>query len=166
MKDGDSKTLLISGASGQLGRPVMELLLEDGAKRIIATTRTVKRLADLRRCGVIVGKADFDDPESLADAFNGADRMLLVSTDAVDRPGHRVQQHQVAIGASRRAGISRIVYTSIPHPEPPSPVLMAADHWETERLLAASGISWTAPRNNLYKTCFSGRSARQLREVS
>lgn len=145
-------TLLVTGASGHLGRRVLAHLLETlkvPADRIIATTRTPAALADIAARGVVVRAADFDRVESLAQAFAGAQRMLLISTDALDRPGVRLAQHRNAIGAAVKAGVKHVVYTSMPQPEG-SPVLFAPDHLGTERALASSPLSWSVLRNAWY----------------
>ena len=143
-----NRTLLVTGASGRLGRRVVELLAGSRADRLVATTRYPDRLADLARRGVTVRRADFDDPETLQAAFAGVDRLLLVSTDAIDGPGRRIEQHSTAIDAARLAGVGHVVYTSFADPDPR--FLVAADHWATERALVASGLGWTALRQNLY----------------
>jgi len=145
-----SSTLLVTGASGQLGRRVVELLLEAHAGPIVAATRTPDKLADFRARGVDVRRADFDDPASLATAFAGVDRLLLISTDAVGAPGYRIKQHSAAVKAAEDAGVRHVLYTSIVHPEPDSPVVLAADHRGTEDALEASRMGWTFLRNNLY----------------
>lgn len=146
-----SRTLLVTGASGHLGRRTLEFLLEGGTTdRLVATTRNPASLADLAARGVEVRTADFDDPASVEAAFAGADRVLIVSTDALDRPGRRVEQHRRAIAAAVKAGVGSIVYTSLLAPDEGSPVSIAVDHRETEAALVASGLGWTALRNNLY----------------
>ena len=145
-----SPRLLVTGASGQLGRRVVELLLAQGISNIIATTRNPEGLADLAARGVDVRKADFDEEEGLAEAFAGAERLLLVSTDAVGQPGKRFLQHNAAIDAAAKAGVKHLVYTSLTHPVTDSPVLLAPDHIKTELALEASGLGYTALRNNLY----------------
>lgn len=150
MANSGELTLLVTGASGHLGRRVVELLIEAKAGRIIAATRSPEKLADLAAKGAEIRKADFDDP-LLADAFKGVDRLLLVSTDAVDQPGRRFAQHKAAIEAAKRAGVKHIVYTSMPKPEPGSPIPFAPDHFGTEQALAASGMSWTVLRNSWYQ---------------
>ncbi len=144
------RTLLVTGASGHLGRRVVELLLERGAGPVIATTRHPEKLSDLAARGVDVREADFDRPETLATAFEGANRLLLISTDAVGQPGRRFQQHKRAIEAAVRAGVRHIVYTSLFGVAPDSPITIADDHLQTEQALEASGIGFTALRNNLY----------------
>lgn len=141
--------LLVTGASGHLGRRVLDLLLERGAGPIIATTRNPDQLASYAARGVDVRRADFDDEASLASAFAGAKRALLISTDALDRPGRRIDQHRRAIAALERAGVAHVVYTSIPHPID-TPALVAPDHAATEAALAASRLDFTVLRNNLY----------------
>ncbi len=146
-------TLLVTGASGQLGRRVIAHLIQSlhvSPQNIIATTRKPEALADLASQGVVVRKADFDDPASLAAAFAGAERLLLISTDALDRPGRRLEQHLKAVDAAARAGVRHVVYTSMPRPEPGSPIPFAPDHLGTEQALAASSMSWTILRHCWY----------------
>ena len=144
---------LVTGASGHLGQLVITNLLETHkipASKIIATTRKPETLAALKAKGVDVRAADFDDTANLVKAFKGATRLLLISTDAMDRPGHRLEQHQNAIAAAEKAGVEHVLYTSMPKPET-SAVLFAPDHLGTEKALAASGLKgWTVLRNNWY----------------
>lgn len=144
-----STPLLVTGASGQLGRRVLELLLEAKVGPIIATTRKPESLAAFAARGVEVRRADFDSPSGLVAAFRGAQRALLISTDALDQPGRRVAQHQVAIKALQEAGVRHVVYTSLPNPEG-SPIAVAPDHEKTEAALKASTLDYTFLRNNLY----------------
>ena len=139
--------LLVAGASGHLGRRVIELLLESGAGPVIATTRTPEKLADLDAGGVDVRKAAFAEPASLAAAFRGAGRMLLVSTN--DLPNRRKEQ-RAAVEAAVTAGVKHVVYTSAPaaRPDPANPLIDS--HFWTEQALAASPVGWTVLRNNIY----------------
>jgi NAD(P)H dehydrogenase (quinone) len=145
-----TQSLLVTGASGHLGRRVVELLLEAKAGHIIATTRSPEKLADLAERGVEVRQADFDQPEALAAAFAGADCLLLISTDVLMVPGQRLAQHRAAVEAAVQAGVKHVVYTSLTRPEPGSPITFAGDHYGTEQALAASPLDWTILRNNLY----------------
>lgn len=144
-----AQTLLVTGASGQLGRRVVAHLLDTCAiapSRLVAVTRRPETLADIAARGVEVRRADFDDPASLGPAFAGAGRLLLISTDALDRPGARLAQHRAAIAAAKAAGVTHIVYTSMPNPDG-SPIPFAPDHRQTEQALAESGVGWTVLRN-------------------
>ena len=96
MTDKTKPTLLVTGASGHLGRRTIEFLLEAQAGRIVAGTRDPAKLADLKARGVEVRALDFDEPAILAEAVKGVDRMFLISTDAVGRPGGRHAQHRAA----------------------------------------------------------------------
>jgi NAD(P)H dehydrogenase (quinone) len=142
--------LLVTGASGQLGRRATELLLEANAGKIIAGSRDPSKIEGLAAKSAEVRKVDFDDP-ALANAFKGVDRLLLISTDALDTPGKRLKQHQAAIAAAKQAGVKHIVYTSMPKPEPGSPIPFAPDHYGTEQALAESGLGWTVLRNSWYQ---------------
>ncbi|OBQ74778.1 SDR family oxidoreductase [Mesorhizobium erdmanii] len=146
-------TLLVTGASGQLGRSVINHLLDtfkEPASRIIATTRTPASLADLAARGVTVREADFDDQASLAKAFAGADRALIISTNELAIQGKRREQQLAAVAAASKAGVGHLLYTSMPNTEPGSPVLFAPDHYDTEQAIKASGIPFTIFRNGWY----------------
>lgn len=148
-----SDRLLVTGASGHLGQRVLVHLLDTlnvPASRLIATTRNPERLAALAERGVTVRAADFDDAESLAAAFRDASRLLLISTDALDYPGHRLAQHRQAVQAAVKAGVQHVIYTSMPRPEQ-SPLLLAPDHAGTEQALTESDLpGWTVLRNHWY----------------
>lgn len=148
-----NETILVTGASGKFGRAVIGHLLTTyavPAKQIIAATRKPETLADLSAKGVTVRAADFDDEAGLVKAFTGATRLLIVSTDALDRPGRRLEQHLRAVAAAKAAGVRHIAYTSMMNPDADSPIGFAADHRGTEEAIKASGISHTILRNAWY----------------
>ena len=148
--DAKGPTLLVTGASGQLGGRIAGLLAEAGVARLVATTRTPDRLAPLGRRGVEVRAADFDDPASLAAAFAGLDRVLIVSTDQLAIPGRRRAQHRAALDAALRAGASHVCYTSMPHPDRASPITFASDHVDMEEALHGCGVDFSILRNSWY----------------
>jgi len=141
-------TIVVTGATGHLGHLAVEALLNRGiaADQIVATGRNVDKLADLAARGVTVLAGSYDDPASLATAFAGADKVLLVSGSEV---GKRVQQHTNAIDAAKAAGVQLIAYTSIPYADR-STLLLAEEHTATERVLAASGVPYVLLRNSWY----------------
>ncbi|ODA95773.1 NAD(P)-dependent oxidoreductase [Mesorhizobium sp. SEMIA 3007] len=150
-----TETLLVTGASGQLGRSVIRYLLDTHKvppAKIIATTRNPESVADLAARGIVVRAADFNDATSLENAFKGADRVLIISTSDLDlKTGRRLKQHEAAVAAAKKAGVSHLLYTSMPNPEPVSPVLFAGDHYGTEQAIKASGIAYTIFRNSWYQ---------------
>ncbi|WP_048646454.1 SDR family oxidoreductase [Nitratireductor soli] len=149
-----SDTILVTGASGHLGRAVIDHLLETErlpATRIVAGTRDPAALADLAARGTAVRQVDFDDAASLPAAFAGIGTLLIISTDALGEPGKRLRQHQAAVAAAVEAGVARIAYTSMPNPEPGNPVLFAGDHFGTEQAIKASGVPYTIFRNSWYQ---------------
>jgi len=152
--------LLVTGASGKLGRRVAELLLDERCPdELILVSRAPDALADLADRGADVRFGDFAKPESLREAFAGAERMLLISaSDLVVRS----EQHEVAIRAAATAGVRHVVYTSALSPEPPNPAAIAPSHYATERALAASGLSWTVLRNSLYAEYQAPEAAQAL----
>jgi NAD(P)H dehydrogenase (quinone) len=141
--------IIVTGASGQLGRLAAEQLLDRlSPEQLILVTRRPHALADLAERGVEVRRGDFDEPASLAEAFAGGDRMLLISTLAI---GSRIEQHRLALEAAAAAGVTRVVYTSITNPVPNHPSGdVVEDHRKTEELLHGSGLAWTVLRNAPY----------------
>ncbi|WP_017573778.1 SDR family oxidoreductase [Nocardiopsis halotolerans] len=146
-------SVVITGATGHLGRLVVEDLLARGvrADRITATARDTARLADLADRGVRTARADFDDPASLKEALAGADTLLLVSGSEV---GGRVAQHRNVVEAARGAGVGHLVYTSAPRATDTTLVL-APEHGATEEIITASGLAYTILRNGWYNENFA-----------
>lgn len=142
-----SSRLLVTGASGHLGRMAVEELLARGATNVVAGTRDPSKLADLAERGVEVRKVDFNDPTSLTTAFAGVERLLIVSTDGV---GTRVVQHTAAVEAAKAAGVKHIVYTSAPAARPDADAGLAPEHFWTELAIASSGLDFTVLRNHMY----------------
>lgn len=144
-----SGKIVITGASGQYGRLATHLLIAQGlAKRLILITRTPAKLADRAAQGCDVRQGDYDQPETLASAVQGAEKMLLISGTRV---GARVAQHKAAIDAAAAAGVAHIHYTSfIGIDDPANPAEVRHDHIETERLMRASGMAWTMLRDAHY----------------
>lgn len=139
--------IVITGASGQLGRLVIEALLQTvPAGEIVAAVRNPEKVADLAARGVQVRVADYDQPASLAAAFAGADKLLLISANEV---GRRVPQHRAVIDAAKAAGVGLLAYTSLLHADS-SPLPLAAEHQETEALIRASGLPAVILRNGWY----------------
>jgi NAD(P)H dehydrogenase (quinone) len=138
----------ISNASGQLGHLTADLLLERiDPGDLVLVTRDPSRLADYAGRGVAVRRGDFDDPDSLREAYAGVDALLLISGADV---GRRVAQHSAAIEAAKDAGVSRVAYTSIVNPSESNPAAVAEEHRGTEEALRASGLDWTMLRNGIY----------------
>jgi len=141
-------SIVITGASGQLARSVIDYTLESvEASDLILVTRSPGDLGAYATRGVAVRFGDFEDPGSLSDAFAGGSRMLLISTDAV---GDRIEQHLAAVDAAARAGVELIAYTSIVSPVTENPAFVVPDHAATEQKLRDSGVGWVFLRNSLY----------------
>jgi NAD(P)H dehydrogenase (quinone) len=144
-------TIGITGAAGQLGRRTAEYVLAaHPAEELVLFSRSPAALSGVVKSGVAARYADFDQPESLTEAFTGVDVLLLISTDAV---GRRRPQHEAAIAAAADAGVGRIVYTSMPNPDADYPARarpLSDDHAATELALRKAGPAWTVLRNGLY----------------
>ena len=143
-------TIAVTGATGQLGRLVIEGLKQRvPSTGIIALARSTEKAADL---GVAAREADYDRPETLDRALQGVDTLLLVSANEV---GKREAQHRSVIEAAKRAGVKRIVYTSLLRADS-SPLSLAGEHLATENALKASGIPFTILRNGWYTENYTG----------
>jgi NAD(P)H dehydrogenase (quinone) len=153
-------TIAITGATGQLGRLVVEALLDSGlpAEQIVAAGRTVDRIADLGQRGVQIRSIDYSQPESLRQAFAGADKVLLVSGSEV---GQRVEQHRNAIEAARDAGVGLIAYTSVANADTTA-MQLAAEHIATEEILRDSGVPFVLLRNGWYLENYTGQLPVQV----
>lgn len=134
--------IVVTGATGQLGRLVVAGLVEKGVP-VVAAARNTAAAANL---GVEVREADYDRPETLDDAVRGADAVLLVSGN---EPGKRVPQHTAVVDAAKRAGVRRIVYTSALHADT-TELVLAPEHKATEEAIRAAGIPFTFLRNGWY----------------
>ena len=139
--------IVVTGATGQLGRLVITALLKTvPASEIIAAVRTPAKAADLAALGVLVRQADYAQPATLVNAFTGADKLLLISSSEV---GQRVPQHQAVIEAAKQAGVKLIAYTSVLHADK-GLLGLAQEHIATEAAIKASGIPAVILRNGWY----------------
>ena len=139
--------IVITGASGQLGRLVIDELLKTvPAGEIVAAVRSPAKVDDLAARGVQVRQADYTQPATLDAAFKGADKLLLISSSEL---GQRAVQHRAVIDAAQGAGVKLVAYTSVLHADR-SPLGLAAEHRETEALLAASDLPHVLLRNGWY----------------
>jgi NAD(P)H dehydrogenase (quinone) len=149
--------IVITGASGQLGRGVVEEALERvDPRELILVTRTPDALAEYAERGAEVRGADFTDPATLPEAFAGGERLLLISTDAV---GARVAHHHAAIDAAVEAGVDFVAYTSMINPTEANPAGAVPDHRATEDKLRESGVAWAFLRNSIYADLEAGNLA-------
>ncbi len=139
--------IVITGASGQLGRLVINELLESvPAQELVAAVRNPDKVADLAAKGVVVRRADYNDPATLKSAFEGADKVLLISSSEV---GQRTPQHANVIEVAKMVGVELLAYTSILHADT-TPLPLGLEHKQTEALLAQSGIPYALLRNGWY----------------
>ncbi|WP_426114391.1 SDR family oxidoreductase [Pseudomonas sp. DSP3-2-2] len=138
---------IVTGATGQLGRLVIEQLLKVvPASQIVAAVRTPEKAADLIALGVKVRHADYARPETLDSAFKGAEKLLLISSSEL---GQRAAQHLAVIDAAKRAGVQLLAYTSVLHADT-SPLGLAEEHRQTEAALQKSGVPFVLLRNGWY----------------
>lgn len=148
--------IVVTGATGQLGKLVIEELLKTvPASQIAAAVRNPEKAQDLAAKGIEVRQADYSRPESLDAAFAGAEKVLLISSSEV---GQRVAQHQAVIDAARAAGVKLLVYTSILNADT-SNLLLSQEHKATEAYLRASGVPFTLLRNGWYTENHTGSLA-------
>lgn len=144
--------IVITGAAGNFGKATIENLLNKGANpsSIVALVRDESKASNLKDKGVVVKIGDYDQYGSLVDAFQGAEKVFLISgTDLANRS----KQHQNVVSAAKEAGAKHILYTSIERKfdDPNSPLGdLASSHFETEKAIKDSGLDYTIFRNNLY----------------
>jgi NAD(P)H dehydrogenase (quinone) len=148
-------SIVVTGATGHLGHLVVEQLLARGVApdEVLATGRSLEKVADLSARGVRTARLDFADP---AGVLERGDVLLLVSTDVA---GVRVPLHRAVIDAAVAAGVARIVYTSAPRADDTT-LILAPEHQATEELVVASGLPYTILRNNWYTENYAGTVAQ------
>ncbi|MFA5433647.1 MAG: SDR family oxidoreductase [Candidatus Paceibacterota bacterium] len=150
--------ILITGATGQLGKATIDFLIQKGiaANQISALARSGEKAADLSAKGIKIKIGDYLDYSSLVAAFNGVEKLFFISGSEL---GTRVEQHRNAINAAKEAGVKHIIYTSgfRKNETDTSPVaFLIRQHSETEKFIRASGISYTFLLNGLYADVLPG----------
>lgn len=139
--------IAVTGATGQLGRLVIQALLARvPASNITALVRDPAKAEDLAELGVDVRQADYSQPQTLTAALEGVDKLLLISSNEL---GQRVAQHRAVIDAAKAAGVSLLAYTSVLHADV-SRLGLAAEHRDSEQALIASGVPYVLLRNGWY----------------
>jgi NAD(P)H dehydrogenase (quinone) len=150
----------VTGASGQLGRKVVDELLDRGVPpfEIVAIVRRAQSVRDFANRGVQVREADYGEPDTLVRALIGIRRLLLISGNTA---GQRTLHHANAINAARVGGVTRIVYTSMLNLEESSNPLIG-EHRETERALQESGIQHVVLRNGWYTENYTNQISQYI----
>lgn len=139
--------IAVTGATGQLGRLVVDKLLENApSDEIIAVVRNKEKARPIADRGVEVRVAVYSDRPALEAAFSGADKVLLISSSEV---GQRIEQHKNVIDAAGKSGVKHLVYTSAPRAATTS-LILAPEHKATEENILQSGLDYTILRNNWY----------------
>ncbi|WP_145574346.1 SDR family oxidoreductase [Yersinia alsatica] len=151
--------IAVTGATGQLGRLVINALLKKvPASEIIAAVRHPEKASDLAALGLQVRKADYSQPATLDAAFQGVDKLLLISSSEV---GQRVAQHTAVINAAKHAGVKLLAYTSLLHADK-SILGLGEEHRATEALLRESGLPVVLLRNGWYTENYAASIAPAL----
>lgn len=141
--------IVVTGASGKLGRAVIERLLDrTPAEEVGASVRDPQQVQDLEQRGVRVRHGDFTEPAGLEHAFEDASQVLVVSASSTGDGA--VAQHRAAIEAAVAAGARRVLYTSHMGAGPTSPFGPMPDHAATEETLRQAGVAFTSLRNGFY----------------
>jgi len=139
--------IVVTGATGQLGRLVIAALLKTvPAGQIAAAVRSPEKAGDLAALGVQVRRADYSDAASLDAAFQGATKVLLISSNEI---GARLAQHRAVIDAAKRAKVQLLAYTSVLRADTSS-LGLAAEHLDTEQAIKDSGVPAVILRNGWY----------------
>jgi NAD(P)H dehydrogenase (quinone) len=152
--------IAVTGATGQLGRLVVESLVARGvpAGRVVAAVRNTEKAAELASRGVQVREADYARPETLGAAFEAVGRLLLVSGNEV---GRRVAQHENVVRAAERAGVGLLAYTSILKADA-AETQLAVEHRATEHVIRDSGLPHVLLRNGWYFENYDGAVRQAL----
>ncbi len=138
------KKILVTGVTGVIGKRTVEHLLEKGvpASQIVGLSRNKEKSAELLAKGIEVRLGDYSDYNSLLEAFEGVDKVMLTSATAFS---DRNTQHFNAITAARQAGVRHVVYMSIIRKEGSErimPEITESDLF-TEQVLKSSGLDYT-----------------------
>ena len=158
---GDWTMFIVTGASGKLGRLVVDALLRIvPADQIGVSVRTPGQVDDLSKRGVRVRQGNFDDADSLRHAWEGATRLLLISSNAAAYGGDPLKQHEAAIAVAKEVGVERLLYTSQISSSRDAHFPPGRDHAATEEMLASSGMAWTALRHGFYASSAVGMHAQ------
>ena len=154
--------IIISGASGHLGSLTVKALLAKGvpARNLILVSRTPDTLAEFAKLGAMTRFGDFSKPESLAAAYAGGTRMLLISIGG--GAGPRPEAHKRAIDAAVAAGVKQIAYTSYVAISKGDTSGLGSDHYQTEEILKKSGVAWTFLRNSIYADVLIPQAAKMV----
>lgn len=159
-------SIVITGATGHLGKLVVDSLLDLGVdpSEVVAAGRNSETLAaHYGPKGVRTVQIDYSDPASLEAAFENGDRVLLVSGTEV---GQRVAQHRNVIDAAQKAGVAQLTYTSV-FKAGTTTLVLAPEHKATEEAVIASGLTYTLLRNGWYTENYAAalEQARQTGKV-
>ncbi|MFC8200335.1 SDR family oxidoreductase [Streptomyces sp. NPDC060006] len=151
-------SIVVTGATGHLGRLVVEGLLEKvPAEGITAVVRNEEKAADLAARGVKIAVADYNAPETFDSVFSAGDRVLLISGNEFDKG--RVGQHKIVLDAAKAAGVALLAYTSAPGS---LSAALADDHRGTEEAILASGVTYALLRNGWYNENYTENLAPVL----
>ncbi|MEU2596203.1 SDR family oxidoreductase [Streptomyces hirsutus] len=151
-------SIVVTGATGNLGRHVVEQLLEKvPAEQVTAVVRSPEKAADLAERGVRLAVADYNAPETLDGVFAAGDKVLLISGSEVG--ADRVGQHTAVIDAAKAAGVALLAYTSAPKA---LTAALADDHRSTEKALLDSGVPYVLLRNGWYHEVYTENLAPVL----
>ncbi|MER5642690.1 SDR family oxidoreductase [Kitasatospora sp. NPDC002227] len=150
----ENTVIVVTGATGQLGRLVVEgLLATVPASEVAVAVRSAEKAADWAARGVTVREVDYDRPETLATAFAAGDRVLLISSNVI---GSRTPQHRAVVEAAQAAGVALLAYTSILGS---ATFGLADEHHETEAIVRDSGLPYTLLRNGWYTENYTAHAA-------
>lgn len=139
--------IAVTGANGALGQLVIKSLLQHtDASQIVGLVRDPDTAGAISETGIALGKADYNEVESLATALQGIEQLLLISSNTI---GSRVAQHKAVIDAAKSAGIKVLVYTSVLKADS-NPLILAREHKPTEEHLKTSGLAHFILRNGWY----------------
>jgi len=139
--------IAVTGATGALGRRVVDRLAATGDVQLRLVVRDAERAPQVPGAEVVVNQGGYSDPAGLQAALTGADTVYLVSAAEHE---NRLQQHFDAVDAAVAAGVQRIVYTSFLGASPDAVFTLVRQHAATEERIRQSGVRATFLRHSMY----------------
>jgi NAD(P)H dehydrogenase (quinone) len=155
-------SILVTGSTGKLGRHVIDHLLTAGINpgEIVGLARDSEKARDLADRGIDIQIGDYTKPDTLSEAVEGVDELLLISSSEV---GERVEHHRNVIDAAKEHDVGFIAYTSLLNAD--SSLLGIADeHVATEETIRDSGIPYTFLCNGWYTENYTEQIDQALKQ--
>ncbi len=158
--------ILVTGATGNLGKATINSLLNKGiaVNDISALVRDKTKAAELKSKGIQVKIGDYENFESLKSAFQGVDKLLLVSSSS--DIARRFEQHKNVINAAKETDVKHIIYTSFDMKDLHQSIIVddVQYHAYTSEYLKQIAVPYTLMDNTLYADMIPVLSGQSILE--